>query len=156
VKPAQDSAVEEDAALEVVTEEPLAEEIVPTEELVVEEPEVIAVHPEADVVEPEAHDEPVVVTAVMGPLLFVPSPLSIGVLGFPVDEAGNPLLKPEPVADPEHVAVTGGAVDPKGILIGRTVKTVAVESPVEESSTATPPAKSQLLQRTVKTRPSVQ
>ena len=73
-----------------------------------------------------------------------------------VDENGNPIVRPDVpatdrgVSDEELVTVTGvPAVDPKGILVGRSVKPAPL--PVDPSQ---PSPKGILMQRKPKTAPA--
>ena len=132
---------------------PVDEEIGLDAEIVIEE-SFVAV-PEKEIAEPEIGMEPQIVMPIDW-FCVLPTPFSIGVLGFPVDENGNPIVRPDVpatdrgVSDEELVTVTGvPAVDPKGILVGRSVKPAPL--PVDPSQ---PSPKGILMQRKPKTAPA--
>ncbi|MGV2333350.1 MAG UNVERIFIED_CONTAM: hypothetical protein LVR18_04215 [Planctomycetaceae bacterium] len=123
--------------------------------------ETFVVDPVVEAVDGELVKDPVVALPIEW-FCVLPTPFSMGVLGFPVDENGHPILRgvtpgdaaiAEPVvADGELVTVTDvPAVNPKGILQGRTVKpTPAPADPTQ------PSPKAILLQRNTKPAPATE
>jgi hypothetical protein len=90
----------------------------------------------------------------------LPTPFSMGAMGFPVDKDGNPIIREASpldadashpvVADEELVTVTDiPAVNPKGILLGRSVKSAAAPADPDQ-----PSPKGILLQRKAKPAPN--
>ncbi|MEY3459475.1 MAG: hypothetical protein RL215_2632, partial [Planctomycetota bacterium] len=160
VKPERSVETDEPTAGEI--DSPVTdEESAPVEENPAGEDEAAVEEEEPEVAEVEAGEESEVVDQIAGEPISVhpptmvcvlPTPFSFMIMGFPVDEHGKPTgLLPSPSRD-EEIVVTSTPENSKSILVGRTVRQNV--APDGADTGRVPPAKSSLLQRTVKTAPA--
>ena len=137
---------------------PIGEELEEETVTFIAESEVVGADVES--AKPELVQEPEVFMPHDVWVCVLPTPFSMGILGFPVDENGDPIIRranpadaagAEPaIADGELVTVTDiPVVDPKGILVGRTLK--AAPAPADPDQ---PSPKGILLQRKTKPAPA--